>query len=112
VALEGADEHAEARLIAVESGPRVEPANRTAAVRVAGWQLRVADDGGKARVFELTIPAKSLGEPALRGGRRALLAVRYTDDDADGFQPAPIAWGGGLDGSRSTDEFRWVRLSD
>lgn len=112
VALEGADEHAEVRLVNADSGPRVEAVHRTPSARVADWQLRVSDDGGKARRFELSIPAKSLGEPALRGGRRVLLGVRYLDDDADGFQPAPIAWGGGLDGSRATDEFRWVRLGE
>jgi hypothetical protein len=40
------------------------------------------------------------------------LAVRYADDDSDGLSPVALQLGRGLDGSRSSEEFLWVRLAE
>lgn len=74
------------------------------------WKVSRSEQSGR-RVFQIAIPAASLGLQGFDAGQRLLLACTYTDDDADGYGPATLAWGEGLDGRRSSAGFRWVRLA-
>jgi len=83
----------------------------TSPAALQDWKCETATAAkGLPTTFHLTIPASALGGGKLTPDTRLLLAVRYVDDDADGFAPAALSWGGGLDGSRSTADYRWLRL--
>ena len=111
VAREGSDDHAEVRIDPAADSPTPEPFAGTSPQQVAGWTCSlVVGKGGGARTYEIVIPSAALGARELRAGERLLLATRYINDDADGFPRVPLAWGGGLNGSRSTVDYDWVIL--
>ncbi len=83
----------------------------TPAAQVEAWKCEATPvTKGQPTAYHVTIPASALGVGGLAAGTRLLLAVRYVDDDADGFAPTTLVWGGGLDGSRSLLEYRWLEL--
>jgi len=110
---ENAEGPVEVRILPGLSEPRLEPAFRTRPEQVAEWrcQLPRGDKPGP-RTYSFSVPGRALGMSALARGQRVLVSVRYLNDDADGFPPTPLAWGGGLDGSRSATDFRWLELVD
>ncbi len=113
VAREGADAHAEARVSPADEQPTIEPVHGTTAAQVAGWRCERAPAAqDAAHIFEFTIPAQALGVTTLSAGVRLLLAVQYVDDDADGFPTVVHTWGGGLEGSRATNDYRWIALQE
>lgn len=120
-ALEGADGHAEARVDFAAESPALAAVGGAAAGGAAtggaatggaaAWRVERVESGkADVRRIVLRIPVASLGGAKLSAGTRLLAAVRYTDDDADGFPRTRLNWGGGLDGSERTDEFRWLRI--
>ena len=110
-AREAADRHIELRLAPADSRPRLEAVHGTPAPTAAACTCSVdAAPAGNRRMYRITIPARLLGDSDFQAGHRLRLAVRYVDDDADGFPPAALTWGGGLDGSRTSEAFQWVRL--
>ncbi len=112
VACEGADGHAEACVAPAAREPRIEPLSGTHAEQISQWRFELAgSDKSVTRTYNFGIPSAALGAGKLTPGGYLLLAVQYTNDDADGLPPVPITWGGGLDGSRSTADYRWVRLA-
>jgi hypothetical protein len=111
VAREGADARAEVRISPADEQPVLEPVYGTTPAQLEGWHCeRVAGPQEGQQTYRFTISSRALGLESLSAGARLLLAVRYVDDDADGFPPVAHTWGGGLDGSRSTSDYRWVQL--
>ncbi len=111
IAREGAAHHAEVRIDPADDQPDAQPIHDTEPARLAGWRCQVdARPEDDVRTYRITIPARALEARALRAGDRLLLAVHYSDDDADGFAPIRLTWGGGLRGARDTADFRWIRL--
>ncbi len=101
----------EARIDPAASEPELLPLSETTTPSFRGWHCRRRSaKRGDALAYHFTIPAAALGGPALVPGDRILVAVQYVDDDAHGQPPATLRWGGGLDGSRSTAEYRWIQL--
>ena len=112
LALENADRHVELRIAGAPDAPRLQPLHGTPAAALRGWRCQLdADQPDAARVYQVEIPARSLGLSRFAPATRLLLAVRYADDDGGHAQRTDFTWGSGLDGSRSTSRFRWVRLA-
>ncbi len=112
VACEGADGHAEVCVAPAAREPRIEPLSGTHPEQISAWRFELTgSDKDVTRTYNFSIPSGPLGAEKLAPGGHLLLAVQYTNDDADGLPPVPITWGGGLDGSRSTTDYRWVRLA-
>jgi hypothetical protein len=124
VGLDGTAEHLEFRILDDADGPRVEPIfgvspPRVRAVRIerlvaganAGKAGGAAPGASERRHYLLTIPASALDVRGLNPPARVRLAARYADDDADGLPATELRWGRGLDGTRSTTEFRRLQLS-
>lgn len=110
LALEGADAHAEFRLAAAGADALATPLFGTSTQQLRDWRFSASDlNAAGRRRFVVTVTAKSLGLRSLGVGRRFLACVRYLDDDGAG-QRNSHNWGEGLDGSRSTDRFLWLRL--
>ena len=113
LAAENGDGHVELRVDTSAASPALTPVYGTAARDLSAWKCRVmpgrADD---ERIWEVVVPASALGTTRLRPSARLLVAVRYVDDDADGLGVVPLMWGQGLDGRRTAEGFRWVRLAD
>lgn len=71
------------------------------------WQVRVLPAGeGRRRHVSITIPAGGLGVDELSAGQQLRLAVDYRDDDADGFAPATLSFGDGVQDGRSARSYR------
>jgi hypothetical protein len=94
-----------------DDGARLQPAFGTPNDVAAGIEVERVTSGDDISMYQLSIPATSLGTHRLTIGGRVLLAVRYVDDDADGFAPIPLEWGGGLDGNRSTTAYQWCEFT-
>jgi len=110
---ENAERPVEVRVLPGLPEPRLEPAFRTRPEQVAEWRCELArGDKPGPRTYSFSIPGPAVGLSSLARGQRVLASVRYLNDDADGFAPTPLAWGGGLDGSWSATEFRWLELID
>jgi hypothetical protein len=112
VAREGGDLHAQASLNPVGQSPVLEPMRGTSPRQLDGWRCEVEAGKSGPRTYHITIPTRALEGRELSAGDFLLISVRYLDDDADGFPSVPLVWGGGLDGSRSTTDYRWVRLAE
>ncbi len=71
-------------------------------------RAEVAAPEDNRRIIQLTIkkPEKTPEDRMIR------LALRYSDDDADGYPPIELYWGSGLDGSGSGRAYRWVRPAE
>jgi hypothetical protein len=111
LALEDAEQHVELRIAAAREVAELEPVHGTHAVALRGWRCQgKADQSGTKRTFHIEIPVRSLGVSQLAPGTRLLMAVRYHDDDGGGGERTQFAWGSGLDGSRSTSGFHWLRV--
>jgi hypothetical protein len=111
VALERATDHAEVRLDPAAEDPQLVTLDGTPAEQIRGWQVETRSAKARDnRWYIFRIPVASLGGGVLRAGQRLLVAVRYVDDDQDGFSAVPIQWGHGLDGSYSASRFRWIEL--
>lgn len=116
VRLDGADELLELRILASEGGPQAVPLpgtnpNLARTVRVEEGSTGSRSAGGDKRQYVVTIPAAALNVRGLNAPTRVLVAVRYVDDDADGLPVSELRWGRGLDGSRSSVDFRWLQLA-
>ena len=110
LALEGADHHVEFRLTAASEDGLVTPLVGTSPRQLRGWRFSTSDlDTGGRRRFVITVTAKSLGLRRFEVDRRFLACIRYLDDDGAGRRDAHN-WGEGLDTSRSSDGFLWLRL--
>lgn len=110
---EGAERPTEVQIPLGADEPAIAPLTGTSLDQLQGWRCAVeGQPQAAARTCRLTIPATALGAASLADGDQLLLAVRYVDDDADGFAPIPITWGSGLDGSRETAGYRWARLEE
>jgi len=110
---ENAERPVEVRVLPGLPEPRLEPAFRTRPEQVAEWRYELArGDKPGPRTYSFSIPGPAVGLSSLARGQRVLASLRYLNDDADGFAPTPLAWGGGLDGSGSATEFRWLELID
>ncbi len=75
------------------------------------WRARIdgSPESGTCSV-KIEIPARALSPGVLRPGDRFRLAVRYLDDDDDGFPAQPVDWGGGVDGNATTQTGHWITL--
>ncbi len=108
VAVEGGGEPIELRLPldAAESPPRSAFGDDRPAVRDAKRTLSAGADGTEV-IWQLTIDVPGLtpapGQPA-----HLRVAALYADDDGRGPTPA-LRLGGGLDGSRASDSYCWLR---
>ncbi len=112
LALENAERHVELRIAGAPDAPRLQPLHGTSAEALRGWRCQLdADQPDAARLYRIEIPARSLGLSRFAPATRLLLALRYADDDGGHAQRTDFTWGSGLDGSRSTSRFRWVRLA-
>jgi hypothetical protein len=110
LAPENADAHVEVSIAPASDRPTLVPAHGTSADALTGWTCRlVPNPDPTVRKIHLEVPVQALGTSSLSLGARFLLAARYVDDDSG--LPAPdLQWGGGLDGSRSSEDFNWIRL--
>jgi hypothetical protein len=75
------------------------------------WRCDVDTAHTGERIFRIAVPRASLGGDVLRAGDLVRLAVSYRDDDADGFPPVSLDWGGDLDSSLRTADFGWLELA-
>jgi hypothetical protein len=112
IALENADAHAEIRIEDLLGQPRLRPAHGTTSAQIGGWRCRLLEDRGPAARFaDISIPAASLGLSDFRPGTRLLLAARYVQPPSGRVgQPVALEWGAGLDGTRSSVDYHWIRL--
>ncbi len=110
LAPENAHAHVEVSVTPTSDRPQLVPAHGTNPAALAGWTCRLLPNPDQTvRTLHIEVPAQSLGTGSLSLGSRLLLAARYVDDDR--AIPAPeLLWGGGLDGSRSSEDFNWIRL--
>lgn len=110
VAREGDDSHMEL-LIVPGAAPRLQLEFAQQHVSLAGCTVAQADEPGARLTYGLSLPVQGLGWDELKADRRLRLAVRF-DEPGVGTRPArALVWGGGLDGSRSSGEFHWIRLT-
>jgi hypothetical protein len=121
LALEGQDRHVELRLETASPGANAgrddgaPPEQLLSAIHgtppswVGAWRVSVESDQGE-RTWLLTIPAASLGVDRLLENARLRIALRYLDDDGSALREDHV-WGGGLDGSRSTEPFAVLHLA-
>ena len=114
VAAEGSDTHTEALLDSLRTVPRLSPAKGTTGEQIRRWQYHMVEQqAGAARSCQITIPAESIGLRAFEPGTRLLVSARYLDPSSgDGKTPIDVRWGAGLDGTRSTVGFQWIRLTE
>lgn len=114
IALENADTHAEARIARLTERPTLTPTWGTARAQLRGWRCRrLEDPPGSTPFCQITIPASALGESSLQAGLRVLLAARYVESEpASWMAPLVREWGSGLDGTRRTTGYRWIRLAE
>jgi len=62
-------------------------------------------------MLSVEIPAGSLGLSTFHPGTRLLLAARYAQPpNGSARQPLVLEWGSGLDGTRSSAGYHWIRL--
>jgi hypothetical protein len=111
VARAGVPNHVEYRIDPASDTPSLtsSDAGERTSPQSANVTLEAAKSG--PRIWRLTLPSTTFEKDPFRPGDRLLLAVHYVDDDADGFPPTVLSWGGGLDGSRSTAQFNWLALN-
>lgn len=107
-AWENLDEHMEVTIAAADERPVLAVFSGGAPPR--GLSCTVEERADGTRVHRFTLPRKPEGVPT--AGPRYRLALRYVDDDADGFAPVPVSLGGGLDGSRATGGYFWLIPGD
>ncbi len=107
-AWEGVDEHVEVTLAAADEKPVVKLSSGGAPPR--GWNCTAEKRADGTRVQRFTLPRTPEGGQT--AGVRYRLALRYVDDDADGFTPVSVALGAGLDGSRATGGYLWLVPGD
>jgi hypothetical protein len=114
LALEGADTHSEISAAGPAHRPHLLPTRGTPPDRVASWHSQVADmQTARGRLFQLTIPARSLGLSSFQPGTRLLLAARYAEPQpGSAAAPLTLEWGRGLTGGRSTTGYRWLELGE
>jgi len=108
MALENADHHIEVS-VDVEKG-ELKPLRGTTPEGITGWTCRCERDDAGRLTCVLVAPVGTLGADRLGQGRHMLLSVHY-ENHGDADQPVRVhRWGGGLDGSCSSAEFRWIEL--
>jgi len=112
VAGDHADAHTEVRIDLASDPPQLRPVHGTTGGELAAWTCRTLPGADGERVYHVQIPSRAFGPAALSAGSKLRLAVRYADDDSDGLSPVALQLGRGLDGSRSSEEFLWVRLAE
>ncbi|MEW6253361.1 MAG: hypothetical protein AB1716_22190, partial [Planctomycetota bacterium] len=104
----GTDAQAQVRIEPAQASPSPVALRRTSAEQLAGWKCEAAGTGPQ-RTYLFSIPAEALGGQPLSPGVLLLIAVQYVNDDADGFPPATLAWGGDVR-SGEPASYCWVRL--
>lgn len=109
LAVEAADIHREIVVGNMIGKPTIEAAFPPGSEWVRGWKAEIERGPGAGRVLVLRLPSQSLGVPRLASGTRLLAAARYTPSPGEDGKPA-FAWGRGLDGNRSSEGYRWLRL--
>ena len=110
---ENSTAHAELHLDIASTQPRLRPANSTIVEGLDRWQCTCTLSGSgddELRSCHIRIPKRAFGRKALKPRTRLLLSLRYRDDDADGLPATILNWGGGLQGSHSAQDFRWIQL--
>lgn len=111
IAAENADEHFEIELCDDPDRPdAAKIVSLNGRPLDAGW-IASRSSSGDRRKYVVKAPASALAPSMLSAGSRLLLSARYADRDAPGASTKVLMWGGGLDGSRSSADFRWVRLA-
>jgi hypothetical protein len=110
LAREGADDHVELRLTRNGDEARLIPRNGTGGQQLRGWNCRVGEADGDRRRFIISVSPKALGLKRFEAETRLLVCAVYHDDDG-GLRRDSYGWGEGLDGSRSTDGYMWLRLA-
>lgn len=110
LALEDATQHAEVQVRAGAAAPMLAPLYDTPESLLRGWRCELTEASDDTRLYTIRVPYDALDVRRLRIGARLLMAVCYVDDDANGFPPVRLRWGHGLDGTRSTAEFRWIEV--
>lgn len=110
VALEGADTHREIRVAALAARPSVEPLFPPAWDSADGWRADIERVPGAGRALVLRIPAQALGLRSFSSGMRVLMAARYVSSPAAGDGQICLSWGHGLEGDRTSEGYRWLRL--
>lgn len=112
LAREGAPRHVE---LAVSSGtgtPAV-AVQMTAGSASSETVASLVELPNGRRAVRVDIPAGALGVRSLQAGDRLLGAVRYGEPPLPGLATGRVAsWGAGLGGSRRTQDFEWVVLTD
>lgn len=109
VAVQDQDDRTEVEVRIVGDTARLAPLDGAAPARIKSWRCTVSPSSAASavRTVRIDIPIESLGLSALTPQRLIRLAARMTT-------AAPSAsdtrWGGGLAGSRSSTEFRWLRV--
>ncbi|MBP7747743.1 MAG: hypothetical protein KA383_16625 [Phycisphaerae bacterium] len=107
----GSDALTQVRVAPADTAPQPQALHTTSAGQLAGWRCTVDAPATGPRILSFTIPASTFGAGPFAPGDLLLLAIRYADDDADGFPAAMLSWGGGLDGSHSTLDYQWLRAA-
>ena len=113
ISAENSTAHAELHLDIASAQPPLRPARGTIVAGLDRWQCTCTKSGSgndELRRCHIRIPKHALGLQALEQQTRLLLSVRYRDDDADGLPATILSWGGGLQGSHSAQDFRWIQL--
>ncbi len=85
------------------------PIHGTPSSFVENWRVK-AESAPDERLIHVTIPASCFGTDRLPDGTLARIALRYIDDDGSALREEH-AWGGGLDGTRSTGVFAVLRFA-
>lgn len=106
------DAVAQVRIEPASDDARPVPLHATQHEFVEAWGCEVRSGKSGPRAILISIPAQAAGGRDFARGERLLLAVRYMDDDSDGFPPANLSWGGGLDDSHSAVEYNWLQLGE
>ncbi len=109
LAIEAADYHREIVVSGLTGNPRVEVVFPQGSEWIRGWKAELEKAPGAGRALVLHIPLQSLGGPSPTSGTRLLAAARYTPSPGEDGRPA-LTWGRGLDGNRTSEGYRWLRL--
>ncbi|MBU0638220.1 MAG: hypothetical protein KKB50_05085 [Planctomycetes bacterium] len=100
-----------ARIVPTSSGATLDPVYGTPPQALRGWRCTTNEaQTGQPHVYRLTILARLLGQKSLTAGTRVLVSVIYRDDDDNGLPATLLNWGGGVDGGRSTEDYRCLEL--
>ena len=112
LAVENAERHAEITIAGLTEKPRLSPGPGTTAEQIQAWRCEIVEGGNLGSgLCTISLPARVLELNKFEPGTQLLLAVRYEEPATDAWSVARILeWGRGLDGSRVTTGYNWLRL--